>query len=149
MKRKQLGRTDLMVTENSFGALPIQRIDKQSAVELLHMAYDGGINFYDTARAYSDSEEKLGEAFHEPAGQNRHLHQIHGQGQSRPPKGLDEMPRMLRTDYVDIMQLHNIQSVPDPEDENGLYRACWRPSARANAGSSASLPTAGHRGGSG
>ena len=56
MKRKQLGRTGLMVTENSFGALPIQRIDKQSAVELLHMAYDGGINFYDTARAYSDSE---------------------------------------------------------------------------------------------
>ena len=65
MKMKKLGRTGLMVTENSFGALPIQRIDKQSAVELLHMAYDGGINYYDTARAYTDSEEKLGEAFHD------------------------------------------------------------------------------------
>ena len=37
-------------------------------------------------------------------------------------KDLDESLRMLRTDYVDIMQLHNIQSVPDPEDENGLYQ---------------------------
>ena len=58
MKMKKLGRTGLMVTENSFGALPIQRIDQKSAVELLHMAYDAGINYYDTARAYTDSEEK-------------------------------------------------------------------------------------------
>ena len=79
MKMKKLGRTGLMVTENSFGALPIQRIDKQSAVELLHMAYDGGINYYDTARAYTDSEEKLGEAFHGPPGKDRHFHQEPGQ----------------------------------------------------------------------
>ena len=122
MKRKQLGRTDLMVTENSFGALPIQRIDKQSAVELLHMAYDGGINFYDTARAYSDSEEKLGEAFHDRRDKIVISTKSMAKDKAGLLKDLDESLRMLRTDYVDIMQLHNIQSVPDPEDENGLYQ---------------------------
>ena len=124
MKMKKLGRTGLMVTENSFGALPIQRIDKQSAVELLHMAYDGGINYYDTARAYTDSEEKLGEAFHDRRDKDRHFHQEPGQDKaSKCWTDLDTSLKQLRTDYVDILQLHNIPAVPDLEDENGPYHA--------------------------
>ena len=65
MKQKCLGRTGLMVTENSFGALPIQRISDSEAAGLLRYAYDRGVNFFDTARAYSDSEEKIGEALHD------------------------------------------------------------------------------------
>ncbi len=120
MKMKKLGRTDLMVTENSFGALPIQRIDQKSAVELLHMAYDGGINYYDTARAYTDSEEKLGAAFHDR--RSSIVISTKSQGKTKQPvlDDLDESLKNLRTDYVDIMQLHNIHSVPDPQDENGL-----------------------------
>ena len=54
MKMKTLGRTGLEVTENSFGALPIQRISDEDAVDLLRYAYESGINFYDTARFYTD-----------------------------------------------------------------------------------------------
>ena len=62
MKMKRLGRTGLMVTENSFGALPIQRIPESESTAILRAAYEAGINFYDTANAYTDSEFKLGQA---------------------------------------------------------------------------------------
>ena len=57
-----LGRTGIIVNKNGFGALPIQRIGKEEAAVLLKKAYDGGIRYFDTARAYSDSEEKIGYA---------------------------------------------------------------------------------------
>ncbi|MBO6066516.1 MAG: aldo/keto reductase, partial [Lachnospiraceae bacterium] len=63
MKQITLGRTGITVPQNGFGALPIQRISKEDAVSLLRKAYEGGMRFFDTARAYSDSEEKLGVAF--------------------------------------------------------------------------------------
>ena len=58
----RLGRTELYVTKTSFGALPVQRIGHEAARKLLRRAYDRGINYFDTANAYSDSEEKIGEA---------------------------------------------------------------------------------------
>ena len=63
MKQITLGRTGITAPQNAFGALPIQRVDQATAVRLLRTAYDGGMRFFDTARAYSDSEEKLGYAF--------------------------------------------------------------------------------------
>ena len=56
----RLGRTELHVTKNGFGALPVQRVDKDGAVKILRRAYEGGINYFDTARMYTDSEEKIG-----------------------------------------------------------------------------------------
>ena len=58
-----LGRTGITVNKNGFGALPIQRISQEDAVFLARKAYKAGIRFFDTARAYTDSEVKLGEAF--------------------------------------------------------------------------------------
>ena len=57
-----LGNTGITTGKNAFGALPIQRISQADAVALVRRAYEGGITFFDTARAYTDSEEKLGEA---------------------------------------------------------------------------------------
>ena len=57
-----LGRTGLQVNKNGFGALPIQRISKEEAGKLVKKAFENGINYFDTARAYSDSEEKMGAA---------------------------------------------------------------------------------------
>ena len=58
-----LGSTGITVNKNGFGALPIQRISQEDAVYLARKAYKAGIRFFDTARAYTDSEVKLGEAF--------------------------------------------------------------------------------------
>ncbi len=63
MKKIVLGKTGIETPQNAFGALPVQRVDMATAVKLLRRAYEGGMIFFDTARAYSDSEEKLGEAF--------------------------------------------------------------------------------------
>lgn len=63
MNMVRLGKTEIQVSKNGFGALPIQRITKAEAVYLLQKAFYHGINYFDTARAYSDSEEKLGAAF--------------------------------------------------------------------------------------
>ena len=63
MDKVRLGRTGLMVTRTSFGALPIQRDDMDTAVSILRKAYDAGINYFDTAYTYhgGDSERFLGE----------------------------------------------------------------------------------------
>ena len=55
----RLGSTGIVVDKNGFGALPVQRVSDEEAVALLRKAYDGGMRFFDTARAYSDSEHKL------------------------------------------------------------------------------------------
>jgi len=62
MKHTILGKTGLKVSRVAFGALPIQRISTDAAGRILRKAYENGINFFDTARAYSDSEEKMGKA---------------------------------------------------------------------------------------
>ena len=63
MRQITLGKTGITVPQNAFGALPVQRVNMETAAAILRHAYDGGMRFFDTARAYSDSEEKLGEAF--------------------------------------------------------------------------------------
>ena len=63
MTKIQLGSTGITIEKNGFGCLPIQRVTKEEAAYLLRRAVDGGMNYFDTARAYSDSEEKLGYAF--------------------------------------------------------------------------------------
>ena len=60
MQKLRLGRTELTVGRTAFGALPIQRLGADDAVRLLRQAFEGGIDFFDTARGYTDSEEKLG-----------------------------------------------------------------------------------------
>ncbi len=62
MELVRLGKTELMVTRIGFGALPIQSVDRESAAKVIRYAYDQGINFFDTARAYTTSESDLGRA---------------------------------------------------------------------------------------
>ncbi len=63
MKQITIGKTGIIAPQNGFGALPIQRVPKDEAVTILRAAYAGGMRYFDTARAYSDSEEKIGAAF--------------------------------------------------------------------------------------
>ena len=62
MEKVRLGKTELMVSRISFGALPIQSVDRDSAAKVVRYAYDRGINFFDTARGYTTSEGDLGRA---------------------------------------------------------------------------------------
>ena len=118
-----LGRTGITVEKNSFGALPIQRISREEAVRLLRKAYDKGISFYDTARYYTDSEEKLGEAF-EGVRESIYIATKTGAGDVEGFwRDLHTSLKNLRTDYIDIYQFHNPAFCPRPGDGTGLYEA--------------------------
>ncbi len=126
MQKVRLGKTEIEVSKNGFGALPIQRISKKDAVYLLQKAFYNGINYFDTARAYSDSEEKMGAAF----AYTRDKIIISTKTMAADADGfwkdLEESLRQLQTDYIDIYQFHNPAFCPRPGDETGLYEAALK-----------------------
>ena len=62
LNEKILGRTGLKVKTLGFGGIPIQRISEQEAIRVVRRCYTLGINYFDTARGYSNSEERIGKA---------------------------------------------------------------------------------------
>lgn len=118
-----LGSTGITVNKNGFGALPIQRISTENAVALARKAYEAGITFFDTARMYSDSEAKLGEALE---GVREKVYIATKTGATTAEgfwKDLETSLKNLRTDYIDIYQFHNPGFCPKPGDGTGLYEA--------------------------
>lgn len=123
MDRIRLGRTNLKVSRSGFGALPIQRISILEAGRLLRKAYDRGINFFDTARAYTDSEEKIGAALADVRERIIIATKTGAEDRKTFFEHLETSLRNLKTDYIDIYQLHNPKVLPDPEEPKGLYQA--------------------------
>ena len=123
MQTVTLGKTGITVNKNGFGALPIQRISTDDAVKLARKAYDAGITFFDTARFYTDSEEKLGEAF---SGMRDKVYIATKTAASTPEEFWEQLETSLhnlKTDYLDIYQFHNPAVCPKPGDGSGLYEA--------------------------
>ena len=123
MTRIQLGSTGIVIEKNGFGCLPIQRISKEDAACLLRKAVDGGINYFDTARAYSDSEEKLGYAFAGIRDKVVIATKTAAQTAEGLRQDLETSLRLLNTDYIDVYQFHNPAFCPRPGGEDGLYDA--------------------------
>ena len=121
MRKIRLGKTGLMVTKTAMGCLPVQRCDRDYAVALLRKAYEGGINYFDTANAYTDSEEKIGLAL---AGVRDDV-VLSTKSTSNTRDGvlehIENSLRMLRTDHIDLFQFHQITAVPDPNDPDSAY----------------------------
>jgi len=121
MRNITLGTTGITVPQNAFGALPVQRVDMDTAVSLLRRAYEGGMRFFDTARAYSDSEEKLGNAFE---GMREKVY-IATKTMAHTPEEfrsqLETSLRLLKTDYIDIYQFHCVNTCYRPGDGTGMY----------------------------
>lgn len=121
MRTITLGKTGITTPQNAFGALPIQRISKDEAAYLLKKAYDGGMTYFDTARAYSDSEEKLAAAFE---GMRDKIY-IASKTMAKTPEEfweqLDTSLKTLKTDYIDVYQLHCVPQCYRPDDGTGMY----------------------------
>ena len=123
MEKVRLGKTDLWVTKTAFGALPIQRISHDDSKRLLRRAYDAGINYFDTANAYSDSEEKIGEALSDVRHNIVISTKSGGSDKKTVQSHIETSLRRLKTDYIDIIQFHNPAVMPDPNDPDGPYAA--------------------------
>ena len=116
-----LGSTGIQVVQNGFGALPIQRDSKEVAVKIVRRAYEGGMRFFDTARAYSDSEEKVGEALHDVRDNLYIATKTMAQTPEEFWEQLEMSLRLLKTDYIDIYQFHCANQVYAPGDGTGMY----------------------------
>ena len=123
MEKVRLGRTEIIVGKNSFGALPIQRITKEEAAKLLRKAYDSGFNYFDTARMYTDSEEKMGYALSDVREKIIISTKTAAKNAEDFWKDLHTSLEKLKTDYIDIYQFHNPPFCPKPGDGSGLYEA--------------------------
>ena len=117
----RLGRTNLVVNKNGFGALPVQRVEMAGAASLLRRAYESGIDYFDTARAYTDSEEKMGVALSDVREKIIISTKTHASTPEVFWQHLEESLRLLKTDYIDIYQFHNPAFCPKPGDGTGLY----------------------------
>ena len=131
MTQVKLGRCGIISPKNAFGALPIQRVDDKTAVRLLRKAYANGFTFFDTARAYSDSEHKIGLAMSQSYKTDGYEY-IPREKITIATKSGATTPNRLRRDlerslselgcgYIDIYQLHNPSFCPKPGDGTGIY----------------------------
>lgn len=116
-----LGRSGIASPQNAFGALPIQRCTEAEAVSLLERAFEGGMTFFDTARVYTTSEERVGKAL----GPVRDQVAIATKTMARTPddfwRDLETSLRTLGADYVDLYQLHCVPRCYRPGDGTGMY----------------------------
>ncbi len=123
MRDVTLGSTGITVPQNGFGALPVQRRSVEDAVRILRRAYEGGMRYFDTARAYSDSETKLGIAFEGMRDKVFIATKSGAVTGDKLKEDLETSLRELRTDYIDIYQLHMAERVYAPGDGTGVYEA--------------------------
>ncbi len=121
MRQITIGSTGITVPQSGFGALPIQRDDLDTAKRILRRAFAGGFRFFDTARAYSDSEYKLGQALADVRDQIT----IASKTMALTPKDfwadLELSLHNLQTDYLDLYQFHCANQVFCPGDGTGMY----------------------------
>jgi len=123
MEEITLGRTGITVHKNGFGALPLQRVSMAEAKLILRKAFDHGIRFFDTARAYSDSEEKLGYALSDVRNEIVIATKTAAKTVEEFWEDLNRSLTLLKTDHIDIYQFHNPDFCPQPNDGSGLYEA--------------------------
>ncbi len=108
MRYLELGKTGLMISEVGFGCIPIIRLNQDEAISVLRHAYEKGIILYDTANVYRDSEEKIGRAFRAMRDKVVIATKTLRRDAASATEQLENSLRMLKTDYIDLYQLHQI-----------------------------------------
>ena len=107
MEYRELGKTGLKISRLGFGGIPIQRIDAEGTKKLMRELLEAGVNFIDTARGYTVSEEYLGYALEGI----RDKFVLATKSMSRDKEGMakdiETSLKNLRTDYIDLYQIHN------------------------------------------
>lgn len=126
MRYTTFGKTGLRVSVVGLGGIPIQRTDVKGTIQVLDACEEAGINFIDTARGYTVSEEYLGQALKG----RREKFILATKSMSRNYEGMkadiEKSLRNLCTDYIELYQIHNIKTEAEFAlcfGEQGAYRA--------------------------
>ena len=107
MEYRILGKTGLKVSRMGFGGIPIQRIDAEGTKVLIHRLMEEGVNYIDTARGYTVSEEYLGYALEGIRDKFVLATKSMARTKEAMAADIDTSLRNLRTDYIDLYQIHN------------------------------------------
>ena len=117
MQYVDFGRTGLRVSRLGFGGIPVQRIDEPGTRAMLKAAHEAGINYIDTARAYTVSEEWIGQALEELGLRDEFIlaTKCRALTKAEMEAELAASLKNLRTDHIDLYQFHN----PSPRRRHG------------------------------
>jgi len=113
MEKVRLGKTNLMVSKIGFGGIPIQKPSEEEAVRIVNNCLDLGINFFDTSRVYTTSEERIGKALINRRKEAVVATKTVSRTVEKISEDLDASLKNLGTDYVDLYQFHNVSSQDD------------------------------------
>lgn len=137
MEKRILGSTELEVSIIGLGGIPLQRLKEDDAIQVVKYAIDQGINFIDTARGYSVSEEFIGKAIEDSRDQLILATKSPARDYEGMKKALEESFKNLKTDYIDLYQFHFVRYKKDLEkimSENGAYKALAEAKASGKIG---------------
>lgn len=126
MEKRILGKTGYEVSCVGVGGIPIQRVDLETAVDILREALNQGMNFIDTARGYMESEELIGKAL-EILGREKFYLATKSMARTYDKilEDFNTSLKLLRTDYIDLFQFHNVRTTEELDiifGDNGAYR---------------------------
>jgi aryl-alcohol dehydrogenase-like predicted oxidoreductase len=137
VRTRRLGKTGLTVSALGFGSMHLPKISQEEADRVMNYALDRGITYIDTAAGYGDSEEKLGKAISARRSEyvlaTKTMKRTYGEAKEEIENSL----RRLRTDYIDILQIHYVnyvQEYRDVKQENGALRAAEELKAKGYIG---------------
>lgn len=112
LPKRAFGATGMELSAISFGGLPMQRCSMAEAEQVLNAALDAGINFIDTARAYTDSEAKIGQV-----AKRRSEFYLASKSNTRSAEGMynDVLTslELMKTDCIDLYQIHNVKKMEE------------------------------------
>jgi len=146
LEKRRLGRTNLSISVVGFGGIPIIEASRKAAARTVRRAFELGINYFDTARAYGDSEEKIGEALHDVRDQVVLATKTHQKTKEEAARaGLKHSLRNLRTDRIDLVQLHGIDDVKTLESALALDGSLAALKEAKSAGTIGHIGITGHR----
>ncbi|MDK2824166.1 MAG: uncharacterized protein PWQ67_349 [Clostridia bacterium] len=123
MEYRTLGKTGLQVSALGFGGIPIQRVTEQEAIEIVHRALDKGINFFDSARGYTDSEEKLGKGLKGKRGNVILATKTMARDEKTMARDIETSLKNFQTDHIHLYQCHNVKTEADLEKIIGPHGA--------------------------
>jgi predicted aldo/keto reductase-like oxidoreductase len=110
LKESVLGKTGLKVKSLGFGGIPIQRVSEDKAIQVVRRCYELGINYFDTARAYTVSEERVGKALEGVRDDVFIATKSRRRTKDEVLQELETSLTNLRTDWIDVYQLHHVSS---------------------------------------
>ncbi|WDV45204.1 aldo/keto reductase [Clostridiaceae bacterium M8S5] len=127
MQMRKLGRTNFKVSAVGFGGIPIQKVDEKKAVEIIKASLENNINFIDTARAYTKSEELIGYGIKETGRENWII------ATKSPARTYEDMKKDIEISLkeldikcIDLYQMHNVKTAQEYEkvmSPNGALKA--------------------------